>query len=506
MPLLPAPSGVMDHRPLKILLVASEAVPFAKTGGLADVTGALPRELARLGHSVTLVIPRYGSIEKTAAGFKPWLRLAVPTASGRIDATIEQGQLGDSGVRVLAVRHDPYFDRTGLYQESGADYPDNLERFGFFCRAVLELLPALRKVSAWTPDLLHAHDWQTALSVVYLKTLYVKSLSMKRIGTLFTVHNMGYQGLFPPKEFSKAGLGAELFTMKTLEFHGSLNLLKGGLVFADFLNTVSPTYSREIQTPEFGFGLDGVVRERRDRMVGIVNGIDTEVWNPVTDPHLPSRYSLSDLAGKRMCKAELQRELGLPIRDVPVLAAVSRFTQQKGLDLVAEVLPELMELDLQVALLGTGDPQYEAMFRSLQSRHPDKIGLRIGFDDALAHRIEAGGDIFLMPSRYEPCGLSQQYSLRYGTVPIVRRTGGLADTVVPYTPRAVREGRATGFVFSQAMAESLLSVVLLALRVYADRAEWSSLMGAGMSTDVSWTRPARSYVELYRTALELRGR
>lgn len=506
MPVLPAPSGVMESNPLKILLVATEAVPFAKTGGLADVTGSLPRELTRLGHSVTLVIPRYGSIDRATAGFKDWLRLTVPTASGTISATIEQGQLADSGGRVLAVRHDPYFDRSGLYQESGVDYPDNLERFSFFCRAALELLPVLRKVSAWTPDVLHAHDWQTALSIVYLKTLYAKSLSMRRIGTLFTVHNMGYQGLFPPTAYPKTGLGAELFTMKTLEFHGSLNLLKGGLVFADFLNTVSPTYSDEIQTPEFGFGLDGVVRERRDRMVGIVNGIDAEIWNPATDPHLASRYSASDLEGKRVCKAELQRELGLPVRDVPLLAVVSRFTQQKGLDLVAEVLPELMEVELQVVLLGTGDRQYEALFRSLQSRFPDKLGLRIGFDDALAHRIEAGGDMFLMPSRYEPCGLSQQYSLRYGTVPIVRRTGGLADTVVAYTPRAVKEGRATGFLFSQATAESLLSVVLLALRVYADRGEWHSLVQAGMRMDVSWARPARSYVELYRRVLDARAR
>src|SRR5439155_557787 len=321
--------GVMDPRPLKILLVASEAVPFAKTGGLADVAGGLPRELARLGHSVRLVIPRYGSIDGSTAGFKDWIRLAVPTATGRTNVTIEQGQLADSGVQILAVRHDPYFDREGLYQESGVDYPDNLERFAFFCRAVLELLPALRKVSGWTPDLLHAHDWQTALILVYLKTLYARSLLM--------------------------------------------------------------------------------------------NGIDTEVWDPATDQHVASRYSVSDLAGKRTCKTELERELRLPVRDVPLLAVVSRFTQQKGLDLVAELLPELMELDLQVALLGTGDPYYEALFRSLQVRYPEKIGLRIGFDDVLAHRIEVGGDMFLMPSRYEPCGLSQLYSLRYGTVPIVRR-------------------------------------------------------------------------------------
>ncbi|MEK7268709.1 MAG: glycosyltransferase, partial [Nitrospirota bacterium] len=278
-----------------------------------------------------------------------------------------------------------------------------------------------------------------------------------------------------------------------------------GLVFANFLNTVSPTYSREIQTAQLGFGLDGVLRERRDRLVGIVNGIDVEVWNPATDPNLPGRYSGSDLSGKRACKTGLQRELKLPVRDVPLLAIVSRLTHQKGLDLVAEILPELMELDLQVALLGTGDPSYEALFRSLHVRYPEKIGLRIGFDDGLAHRIEAGGDIFLMPSRYEPCGLNQLYSLRYGTVPIVRRTGGLADTVLPYSPRAVREGRATGFTVNEATPEALLSTVLLALRVYADRTEWNSLIQAGMRTDVSWARSASSYVELYRRVLSGRG-
>src|SRR5207249_12129385 len=293
--------------------------------------------------------------------------------------------------------------------------------------------------------------------------------------------------------------------VKTLEFHGSLNLLKGGLVFADFLNTVSPTYSREIQSPEFGFGLDGVVRERRDRLVGIVNGIDTEIWDPATDQHVASRYSVSDLAGKRTCKTELQRELRLPVRDVPLLAVVSRFTQQKGLDLVAELLPELMELDLQVALPGTGDPYYEALFRSLQVRYPEKIGLRIGFDDALAHRIEAGGDMFLMPSRYEPCGLSQLYSLRYGTVPIVRRTGGLADTVVAYSPSAVREGRATGFIFGEATPEALLTEVLLACHVYENRSEWRSLIEAGMRTDVSWARSAQSYADLYQRIIGGRG-
>jgi starch synthase len=430
----------------------------------------------------------------------------VPAASGIVSAVVEEGRLPGSDVQVFTIGHDPFFARRGLYGEAGADYPDNLERFAFFCRAALELLLAFAKVSRWTPDVLHAHDWQAALSVVYLKSLYAKRPEFRKLGTLLTVHNLGYQGLFPKTAFAQTGLGADLFTPKTLEFYGQVNLLKGGLVFADLLTTVSPTYSREIQTPEFGAGLDGVLRERQDRLSGVVNGIDVEVWNPATDSHLPAHYSPSDLAGKRLCKEALQRELALPVRDVPLLAVISRFTPQKGLDLVAAVLPELMRLDVQVALLGTGDPSLELQFQSFHMRYPDKIGVRIGFDDALAHAIEAGADLFLMPSRYEPCGLSQLYSLRYGTVPVVRKTGGLADTVVAYTPQTAAEGRATGFAFTDATPEALLTTILLALRVYADRAEWKTLMTAGMATDVSWTRSAETYAALYQRVRELKTR
>ncbi|MBI3604017.1 MAG: glycogen synthase GlgA [Nitrospirae bacterium] len=495
----------MDPHPLNILMVSPEAVPFAKTGGLADVAGALPRELARLGHRVCLVIPRYGTIDGAALGLKEWRRLAVPTALGPISTSIEQGTLPDGLGRVLAVRHDPYFGRAGLYQEAGRDYPDNLERFAFFSRAVLELLPILKEESGWVPDVLHAHDWQTALSLVYLRALYAGPSPRHRLRTMFTIHNIGYQGLFPATDYWKTGLGTELFTPKALEFYGSVNLLKGGLVFADFLTTVSPTYSREIQTSEFGFGLDGVLRERQDRLAGIINGIDVDLWNPTADPYVPCRYSASDLSGKKVCKAALQREMNLPVRaEVPLLGIVSRLTEQKGLDLVADMLPELATLDLQVVLLGNGDPSAEARFRAIHAQFHRRIGLSIGFDEGLAHRIEAGADMFLMPSRYEPCGLSQLYSLRYGTVPIVRRTGGLADTVVPYSPQAIREGRATGFLFGEATKDVLLTTVLLALRVYAEGEEWKALIQAGMGTDVSWAKSARAYVELYRKILELR--
>ena len=492
---------------LNILLVASEAVPFAKTGGLADVAGALPRELARLGHHVSLVMPGYSTIDASTHGLASWDRLSVPSARGPTEAIVERGLLPDSTLplsrqaEIFTIRHDAYFARKGLYQESGVDYTDNLDRFTFFCRAVMQLLLQLQEKTTWVPDLIHAHDWQTALCLAYLKILYVDYTQRHLVGTLFTIHNLGYQGLFPASDYPKTGLPPSLFTPSGLEFYGSCNVLKSGLIYADYLSTVSQTYSREIQTPEFGFGLDGLIRERQGRLVGVVNGIDTDVWNPATDVHLPVRYSARDLSGKRECKSVLQREMKLPVKDVPLLAVVSRLTAQKGLDLVMEIVPDLMSLDVQLVVLGTGDASAEAQWRSLHARYPSQLALRIGFDEGLAHRIEAGADLFLMPSRYEPCGLNQLYSLRYGTVPIVRRTGGLADTVVSYTPMAVKAARATGFMFGEASADALLNVVLLALRVYKDRSEWRGLMQTGMQTDVSWARSAQAYERVYRRTL-----
>lgn len=493
--------------PLNILLVASEAVPFAKTGGLADVAGTLPLELARLGHRVSLIIPGYSTIDASAHGLTPCSRLSVPTASGPKEAIVEHGVLIDATLptdrhaRIFVIRHEPYFARKGLYQESGADYPDNLERFAFFCRAVVQWLLASEDNDNGVPDVIHAHDWQTALCLAYLKILYVDYMQRHAVGTVFTIHNLGYQGLFPASDYPKTGLPPSLFVPSGLEFYGSCNILKSGLIYADVLSTVSHTYSHEIQTPEFGFGLDGVVRERHDRLVGVVNGIDTNVWNPAADPHLPARYCANDLSGKRTCKKALQREMKLPVKDIPLLAVVSRLSVQKGLDLVQAIVPELMALDIQLVLLGAGDMSAEAQWRSLHGRYPHRLGVRIGFDEGLAHRIEAGADLFLMPSRYEPCGLNQLYSLRYGTVPIVRRTGGLADTVVPYTPKTVQERRATGFMFGEASADALLNTVLLALQIYKDRTAWSGLIRTGMRTDVSWARSTVAYEDVYRQTL-----
>ncbi len=482
-------------------MVSAEAVPYAKTGGLGDVAGALPHELAKLGYDVRLIIPRYGFLDNSAHRFQQVAEFTVPTADGPILAAVEQDRslprAAAGRVSVFALRHDPFFGRSGLYQDHGRDYPDNLARFSFFSRGVLALLTRFDATEQWRPDVLHLHDWQTALCAVYLNTLYAKQREFAGLKTVLTLHNVGYQGQFPKAQFEKTGLPAALFTPSGLEFYGSLNLLKGGILFADMLTTVSPTYSREIQTPEFGFGLEGVLAQRKDRLSGIVNGIDTDLWNPSTDPFLPHAYSASDLSGKAVCKQDLQREMTLPVKDVPVLGIVSRLVGQKGLDLVVDIIPELMELDLQLMILGSGERRYEQEFDSFRKHYPEKIALHLGFDEGLAHRIQAGSDLLLIPSRYEPCGLTQLHGLRYGTVPIVRKTGGLADTVVPYSPQTLRHRRANGFHFTDTSPESLLSVIQLALSVHKHRNEWESLIQAGMSTDVSWAPSVRQYDRVY---------
>jgi len=487
--------------PLNLLIVSSEAVPYAKTGGLADVTGALPLELAKLGHDVILLLPRYRCLSETGRTFRSVCRLEVPTPQGLVDTLIEEDviSVGQGGrqVRVWTIRNEAFFDRPGLYQDRGIDYPDNLDRFSFFCRATIEVIAYLRTACSWNTQILHLHDWQTALCSVYLKTLDRDRPEVQGVRTVLTLHNVGYQGLFPGEQFKNTGLPPSLLTPAGLEYYGSVNVLKGGIVFADYLTTVSPTYAREILTPEFGFGLEGVLRNRADRLLGILNGIDIDRWNPETDPYLPAKYSASDRSGKQMCKQALQREFQLPETEVPVLGVIARLTSQKGLDLVAAIIPLLMAMDLQLVILGTGDPDLEADFKLLQTRYPDRMGLCIGFDEGLAHRIEAGADVFIMPSRYEPCGLSQLYSLRYGAVPVVRKTGGLADTVVPLTVQDPPAGRATGFHVEEDTADALLAVLRKAVAAYLDRSTWNHLVEAGMNTDVSWARSANAYDQLF---------
>lgn len=495
---------IPDQPPLKICMVASEVVPLAKTGGLADVVGALAVEFAQLGHDVCVMLPAYRQVDELGYHMTEGVRLSVPSAHGLIDTRVQEVfapplQVTEPGrLRIFVVRHDPYFSRPGLYQEAGRDYPDNLNRFAFFCRAVMEMVIHLGEHEGWQSDLLHVHDWQAALCAVYLRTLYQGQPLLRRTRSVLTIHNLGYQGLFPAEQFPSTGLPSHLFTPAALEFYGQVNVLKGGLVFADLLTTVSPTYSQEIQTAEYGCGLEGVITERRSALSGIVNGIDTDSWNPATDQHLAASYSVAGLSGKARCKKALQRELGLRPLKCPLLGVIARLTSQKGIDLVIDVLPELMELDVQVVILGTGDPQYEQQVLALAQRYPEKIAVRNAFDEGLAHRIEAGADMFLMPSRYEPCGLSQLYSLRYGTVPIVRNTGGLADTVIGYTPRAFRESRATGFSFGDSSSSSLLTCLLLALCVYRKKHDWQQIVRTGMEQDLSWGRSAATYVKLFR--------
>lgn len=495
-------------QPLNILVVSSEAVPFAKTGGLADVVGSLSLEFAKLGHEVSLVIPRYPFTNLNEYVSEEFARFSVSTPIGPIDTIVERVIHPSLSTRqmpgrltILTIRCDRFFDRSGLYQESGQDYPDNLERFSYFCRAVMELLLVLHHRCQWTPAVMHLHDWQTALCAVYLKTLYASHPELADTRSILTLHNIGYQGVFPGAEYWKVGLPDALFSMSSLEYYGSVNLLKGGIVFADFLTTVSPTYSRDIQSSELGFGLQGVLAERKAFLRGIINGIDTDVWNPRTDPFLGSHYSVSALDGKKQCKVQLQHEVGLERSDDFLIGVIARLTVQKGLDLVVEIVPELMELDLQLVVLGTGDPSYVAHFRRLSEKYSKRVAFRDSFDEGLAHRIEAGADLLLMPSRYEPCGLSQLYSLRYGTVPLVRKTGGLADTVIPFTPRHMKEKRATGFMFTEPTSEALLCILMLAAAVYEKRSVWRTIMKTGMRSDHSWRRSADAYVDLFRQVL-----
>lgn len=487
------------HR-LNIAIAASEAVPYAKTGGLADVVGALSVELVKLGHGVTLILPGYPS-QISSRSRQARMQLAIPTHQGTLTATVEEEIVavvgGQSSLRVWFVRYDPYFDRPGLYQHDHHDYPDNLDRFALFCRGVLQALCVLGNMQGERVDVLHLHDWQTALCAVYLKVLRHEYPELDGIKSLFTLHNVGYQGIFPGQQFSKTGLPSSVFSLNGMEFYGAMNCMKGGIIFSDAVSTVSPTYAQEVLTVEYGCGLEGVLANRVEGIRGITNGIDVSVWDPEHDRYLPARYSKTDLSGKQVCKSALQKELRLPNHEVPLLVAIGRLTTQKGFDLLIDIIPELMVGDGQIAILGVGDDDLERRLLDIQAKYPNRVGLHLGFDEGLAHRMIAAADMLIMPSRYEPCGLTQLYSLRYGTVPIVRYTGGLADTVIPFRPSTVKAGRATGFHFLEASSSSLLSALLLSLETYKQREIWLSLMRAGMTNDVSWRQSAKLYGELY---------
>ena len=482
---------------MRILHVASEVAPYSKTGGLADVLGALPRALAALGHEVTVVTPRYRSIDPERFGLARRLRgLAAPLGADTVAVGVFEGQAPSTPrVRVYLVDHPPSFDRDGIYGDAHGDFADNARRFALLGAAALALAA---EFGAW-PDVLHAHDWQGGPAILYAKRPW-GNLPLPK--TVFTLHNLAFQGLFPESVIGALGLPVEYYNPDGYEFYGQVGYLKAGLALADRLSTVSPRYAREIQTAEHGLGMDGLLRARNAVLYGILNGVDYDVWNPQSDVHLPTHYSSESLAGKVACKAALQRELGLPLRaDVPLCGSISRLTDQKGFDLVVGALESLLgreEAELQYVVLGSGEPAIEAALRALATRHPKKLAVRVGYDEALSHRIEAGCDLYVMPSRFEPCGLNQMYSLRYGTPPIVRATGGLDDSIVDFDARS-RSG--TGFKFERYDAGALADCWRRALAAFRRGDDFAALVKRGMAQDFSWTRSAEAYSRLYRSVL-----
>jgi starch synthase len=481
---------------MRILFVASEGLPFSKTGGLADVVEALPKALVAQGHDVAVVLPRYRNTQIKNIIIKS---LTIPMGTAlRFPAIADGSRLG--GVQYFFVDDAEYFYRDQLYGVGGRDYPDNAERFAEFARAAIELAKQL-----WLPDVIHCHDWQSALVPVLLRTAYARDPQLSSVAVVFTIHNMGYHGLFPRDVLASIGLPDSLFEMNAMEFFGHVNYLKGGLVFSDYLTTVSRKYAEEIQTTEYGHGLDGVVLTRADHLVGILNGVDYSIWNPEVDTLIAARYSAADLSGKEVCKRDLLAQFQLPEENLarPLVGIVSRFADQKGFDLLAQVADELLQQNLAIVALGAGEAKHELMFRELSEQFPDRLAVKIAYDNTLAHKIEAGADIFLMPSRYEPCGLNQIYSLRYGTVPVVRATGGLDDTIEPFDPTS---RRGTGFKFSEYTGSALLAALREALAAYADRSAWRRLQTNGMAKDFSWNASAAEYARLYDVARKSRIR
>jgi len=459
---------------MKVAMCASEVVPFAKTGGLADVVGALPQALEQLGEEVIIIMPRYKAISDSKFKIQ------------RLKEDIAYSVIGNN-IRVYFIENDEYFNRDGLYTDKNGDYKDNLERFSFYCKRTLELLKEIN----FKPDIIHVHDWQAALIPVYLKTLNVLDPFYKDIKTVLTIHNIGYQGLFPKEEFPKLGLDWSLFNIEGLEFYDKINILKGGMEFCDTINTVSPTYSKEIQTKEFGFGLEGVLHKRSNSLFGILNGLDYSIWSPETDKFIAKNYSFKNIQDKYKNKEDLQRSCKLPRKlDVPLFGIVSRLAQQKGFDILADAIGSICKMDLQLVILGMGDLKYHLLLEKIVKKYPEVISLHLKFDDPLAHKIYAGSDVFLMPSKYEPCGLGQMISLRYGTIPLVFKTGGLADTV----------NEDNGFIFERYCKDGLIKTIRKAVLAFKNKKKWTTLMSTAMRCDFSWEVSAKKYLELYAKA------
>jgi starch synthase len=486
---------------MRILLVTPEANPFARTGGLAEVIYALAWALVKLGHRVDVVLPLYRQVRESGRPFTfTGKTLSIPLSWKTLPAEIHHAEI-DPNLNFYFIGQDALFNREGLYGTSYGDFEDNSERFIFFSRAVVEMMEALEQ--DW--DVCHAHEWQTGLVPVYLRTLYQDREKLKKLPMLYTVHNVGYQGLFSSFDLPLTGLGWDLLSPKTLEFYGKINFMKGGLVFADLLSTVSTRYREEILTPEFGFGLEGLFQERAHELYGIVDGVDYYRWDPQRDPLLAAQYDQDHLKGKQACKVALLQRFGLKLSPKrPLIGMTTRFFERKGIDLVENILDDLMRLEVGFVVQGTGEERHHYLLQEIGNRYPEKMALVIGFTEELAHQIIAGADIFLMPSRYEPCGLDQLYCLKYGTIPVVRATGGLDETIQEFNPET---GQGNGFKFSGYTPAELLGAVQRALAAYEERPTWEALMRQNMGLDFSWVNTAGpKYLELYRLAVEKRQR
>ncbi|RIZ67035.1 MAG: glycogen synthase GlgA [Methylococcales bacterium] len=472
----------------KILFVSSEVHPLIKTGGLADVCGSLPKAIAELSQDIKLILPRYQALKITEE-----IRFLCTVRVDNRNVNILETRLPDSQVTVLLVDYPSYFNFPGnpYVDELGEPWPNNAERFGLFCRIAVEVAMDRAHLD-WQPDIVHCNDWQTGLVPALL------SLEYEPPKTVFTIHNMAYQGLFPKTAVYDLNIPGRLWHIAGLEFFDMLSFIKGGLVYADFITTVSPSYALEIQTAEFGYGLEGLLAARNASLGGIINGIDNEHWNPETDPYIAQTFTSKNLTKKRLNKTQVQEYFALPVNEkILLFSLIGRLVEQKGIDLLVECLPEMMTMNLQFVLLGSGDKAYEKQLQALAKQYPEQIAIKLGYDEALAHVIEAGSDVFLMPSKFEPCGLNQMYSQRYGTIPIVRKTGGLADTVTDTLPETLALGTASGLVFTEASAGALLEAIKRALILYSVPSTWKKMQVNAMSKDFSWQRSAEQYLALY---------
>lgn len=479
---------------LRVLFVTSEEVPFAKVGGLADVSRSLPKALSAMGHEVRVVLPYYKSTSRQKLKLVTEAKNVKDSLSGRFSGFNVFSEYSE-GVTTYFIDKKIYFKRKHIYGTELGDYPDNALRFGFFSKAVLALIKKL----PFTPDIIHTNDWQTALVPYYLKFKFDKGKTFGGIKTLFTIHNMAYQGIFNRRFMKLLGIAPEFFSDQRLEFFGKISFMKSGILYSDAINTVSRSYAREILTYEYGSGLDGLLNKFKHKLFGIPNGVDYGIWDPAMDKLIARNYGPDSIENKKDCKIDLLKEAGLSVSEnKPVLGVITRFTYQKGMDILARAIDDIIKLDVAMVILGSGEAYYNRLFRNISARYPDKIYFCQEFNDKLAHKIEAGSDIFLMPSRYEPCGLNQMYSIKYGTVPVVRATGGLDDVVIDFDSDM---GKGNGFKFVAAEKDELVSALRRALLVYGNKDLWGKLMRNGMSYDFSWTRSAREYVDLYRRIL-----